>query len=375
MTKPTVRKPASRKPVAKAKTFRILCVNPGSTSTKIALFDGPKPVFVEELSHSEKELAPFHKIADQFQFRVDAIEKVLRKKKLDLATLSAIVGRGGLIMPIPSGVYGVNELMLEHLKDPPLGEHASNLGALIAHEISRRLDLPAYIVDPVVVDELDDVARISGLKEIPRVSIFHALNQKAIARQAAAKLKKPYEKLNLIIAHLGGGITVGSHRKGRIVEVNDGVNGEGPFTPERTGMIPAIPLLRMAFSGNYTHDQLKKMIKGKGGLVSLLGTNSCLEVEKRIAAGDAWAKTVYDAMFYQLAKEIGAAAAVLEGKVDAVILTGGVAKSKYGVDAVKRRVRFIAPVLVYPGGDEMAALAGGVLPVLQGKTRAKEYKG
>ncbi len=353
---------------------RLLCINPGSTSTKIAVFEDEREVFVENLSHSNEELSPFKSINDQYEFRAEVVRRTLEARKIDMKSLSAIVGRGGLVDPIPSGCYRVNAKMLHDLRHSKMGEHASNLGGMIAHAIAEKLGIPAFIVDPVVVDELEPVARISGLKEIPRVSIFHALNQKAVARRAARHLGKPYEQCNLIICHMGGGTTVGAHRGGRVIDVNDGINGEGPFTPERTGQIPALPLLKMAFSGKYTHDQLKKMIKGNGGLVSLLGTNSCLEVEKRIEAGDREAKLVYEAMAYQVAKEIGAMAAVLEGKVDAIVLTGGVAYGKSVVEYIERHVKFIAPVFALPGGDEMAALATGALPVLRGEAEAKKYK-
>lgn len=357
------------------KPVRLLCINPGSTSTKIAVFEGEKEILTQNLSHSNEELAPFASINDQYEFRAEVVSRTLKEKSFDPATLSCVVGRGGLCEPIPGGCYTVNEKLLHDLRHSRMGEHASNLGGMIAHAIAAKLGIPAFIVDPVVVDELEDVARVSGLKEIPRVSIFHALNQKAVARRAARQFGKPYEELNLILCHMGGGTTVGAHRGGRVIDVNDGINGEGPFTPERTGQVPALPLLKMAFSGKYTHDQLKKMIKGSGGLVSLLGTNSCIEVEKRIEAGDAEAKLVYDAMAYQVAKEIGAMAAVLEGKVDAIILTGGVAHGRSFCETIERHVKFIAPVYVLPGGDEMAALAGGALPVMLGQAKAKTYAG
>ncbi len=354
--------------------YRFLCINPGSTSTKIAVFDDEKEVFTETLRHTNEELAPFNKNTDQYEFRTKVIREVFNSKGIDASSLSAIVGRGGLLKPIPSGVYRVNEAMLKDLKEGVQGDHASNLGGLVANNLAEKLGIPAFIVDPVVVDELQDVARISGLKEVPRVSIFHALNQKAIARKAAAKLGKPYEECNLIVTHLGGGTTVGAHKLGKVIDVNDGINGEGPFTPERTGLIAALPLLKMAFSGDYTHDQMKKMIKGNGGIVSLLGTNSCLEVEQRIEKGDKEAKLVYDAMSYQVAKEIGSMAAVLEGNVDAVVITGGVAKGPDVVNYIEKMVKFIAPVMVFAGEDEMAALAGGGYRAMSGKSEIKEYK-
>jgi butyrate kinase len=341
----------------------------------MAVYENETLLFEDTLRHSNEELAPFEKNTDQYEFRTKVIREAFNSHKLDASTLSAIVGRGGLLQPIPSGVYRVNDIMLKHLKEGLQGDHASNLGGLIAATLAEKLQIPAYIVDPVVVDELDDVARISGLKEVPRVSIFHALNQKAIARHAASDMGVKYEDKNFIVAHLGGGTTVGAHRRGRVVDVNDGINGEGPFTPERTGLVAALPLLKMAFSGEYTHDQMKKMIKGNGGLVSLLGTNSCLDVETRIAEGDKEAALVYDAMSYQIAKEIGAMAAVLEGDVDGIIITGGVARGKQVVEYIEKKVKFIAPVMVYAGEDEMSALNAGGLRVLRGDVKEKHYSG
>nr|WP_250160247.1 butyrate kinase [Caloranaerobacter azorensis] len=292
---------------------------------------------------------------------------------MNLTKLSAVVGRGGLLKPIAGGTYKVNERMLEDLKVGVLGEHASNLGGILAHEIASQLNIPAFIVDPVVVDEMEDVARISGMPELERKSIFHALNQKAVARRAAKELGKAYNEVNLIVAHLGGGISVGAHKNGRVIDVNNALDGEGPFSPERTGGLPVGDLVKLCFSGKYTLAEMKKKIKGNGGLVAYLGTNDAREVVKMIENGDKKAELVYKAMAYQVAKEIGSLAAVLEGKVDGIILTGGIAYDKRFTKWIIDRVSFISKVFVYPGEDEMIALAEGGLRVLRGEEEAKVY--
>lgn len=355
-------------------TFRILAINPGSTSTKIAIYDNEKEVFETTLRHSNEEIERYEKIADQYDFRKEVILKVLSENEINLTKLSAVVGRGGLLKPIKGGTYAVNEPMLEDLKVGVLGEHASNLGGMIANEIALQLNIPAFIVDPVVVDELEDIARISGMPEIKRASIFHALNQKAVARRFANEQGKKYEDLNLIVAHMGGGISVGAHEKGRVVDVNNALDGEGPFSPERTGGLPVGDLAKMCYSGKYTHADIKKKIKGKGGIVAYLGTNDGRDVVKMIEDGDENAKLVFEAMAYQIAKEIGSCAAVLKGKVDAVILTGGLAYGAVLTKWIKERVAFISEVVIYPGEDEMSALALGGLRVLRGEETAQEYK-
>ncbi len=353
--------------------FNILVINPGSTSTKIALFEDENEVFSVNIPHSTEELSKFKRITDQYEFRKKLILDELAKRNVDLSTLSAVVGRGGLLKPIPSGTYRVNEKMLEDLRIGVQGEHASNLGGIIADAIARPLDIPAFIVDPVVVDEMEPIAKISGLPQIERRSIFHALNQKCVARLAANELGKKYVEVNLIVVHLGGGISVGAHRKGKVVDVNNALNGDGPFAPERAGGLPVWDAMQLALSGKYTKDELKKMLAGKGGMVAYLGTNDMREVNKRIAEGDEKAKLIKEAMAYQVAKEIGANAAVLEGKVDAIVISGGLAYDDDFVDMIKKRVEFIARVMVYPGGDEMKALALGALRVLKGEEEAKEY--
>ncbi|EYE87507.1 butyrate kinase [Fervidicella metallireducens AeB] len=354
--------------------FRMLIINPGSTSTKIAVYDDLTPVFVETLRHSSEELAPYKTIFEQYDFRKNVILKAVEDKGVDIKTLNAVVGRGGLLKSIEGGTYAVNYIMLEDLKIGVQGQHASNLGGVIAYEIAKSLNLPSYIVDPVVVDEMDDIARVSGMPEITRKSIFHALNQKAVAKRYAKEKGIKYEDLNLIVAHMGGGISVGAHKNGRVVDVNNALDGDGPFSPERTGSLPVGDLVKMCYSGKYTIDEIKKMITGKGGFVAYLNTNDGREVKKMMDEGNKEAELVYKAMAYQVAKEIGMCAAVLSGKVDSIILTGGLAYGKELVDWITERVSFIAPITVYPGEDEMLALAEGGLRVLKGEETAKEYK-
>jgi butyrate kinase len=343
-------------------TRMILAINPGSTSTKIAVYDGEKQIFLKNLKHTVEELAPFKKITDQFDFRKDVILKELKEAGIQLETLKIIVGRGGLVKPVPSGVFLVNEKMKHDLKNSNK-EHASNLGGLIADDIAKSLKngAVAVITDPVVVDELDDVARISGHPLFHRVS----LNQKAVARKYAKSVTKKYEDVNVIVAHLGGGISVGAHRKGRVIDVNQALDGEGPFSPERSGTLPVGDVCAMAFSGKYTHEEMKLMFKGKGGFAAYLGTNDAYEVEKRCMAGDQEAIKIHDAMIYQVAKDIGAYSTVLKGEVDAIILTGGIAYNKDFNVKIEERVAWIAPVVVYPGEDEMAALAMNGLMVIE----------
>lgn len=355
-------------------TYRLLIMNPGSTSTKIGVYEDDKEILVETLRHSAEEIGQYATIVDQFEFRKNVILNVLKEKNFDINTLSAVVGRGGLLKSIKSGTYAVNDVMLEDLRVGVQGQHASNLGGIIANEIAKELNIPAFIVDPVVVDELDEVARVSGMPEIERISIFHALNQKAVAKRYANEVKKDYSELNLIVAHLGGGISVGAHKAGRVVDVNNALDGEGPFSPERSGGLPVGDLVKLCFSGKYSEAEIKKMITGKGGIVAYLGTNDAKTVDERAAAGDKEAKLIFDAMGYQVAKEIGKCAAVLSGKVDAIILTGGIAYSKNLVSYIKERVEFISQVVVYPGEDEILALAEGGLRVLRGQETAREYK-
>jgi len=352
---------------------RILTINPGSTSTKIAIFDDEKPVFEEVLRHPSEEIGKYETIFDQYEFRKNIILETLNEKGINLTKLAAVVGRGGLLKPIAGGTYRVDENMLKDLKVGVLGEHASNLGGVLAYEIAEQLNIESFIVDPVVVDEMHDIARISGMPEIERKSIFHALNQKAVARRAAKDLGKGYNEMNLIVAHLGGGVSVGAHEKGQVVDVNNALDGEGPFSPERSGGLPVGDLAKLCFSGKYSHKEIKKLITGKGGLVAYLNTSDGREVEQMIKDGDKKAEIIYKAMAYQVAKEIGSCAAVLKGEVDGILLTGGVAYDKTFVKWIEDRVSFISKVLVYPGEDEMIALAQGGLRVLNGEEDAKRY--
>lgn len=355
--------------------IHILTINPGSTSTKFGVFVGTDPVFIKNIRHSNEELDRFDKITDQFNFRKSLILDEVNEAGIQLDSIRAVVGRGGLLKPIESGVYAVNEAMLRDLRNSPLGEHASNLGGLIAYDIAKSLpDANAFIANPVVVDELDEIARISGHPLLPRISIFHALNQKAVARQHAKSIMRKYEDMNLIVVHLGGGITVGAHKQGRVVDVNQGLDGEGPFSPERTGTLPVGALVRLCYSGKYTEKEVLKMIKGEGGLVAYLGTNSAYEVEQMVQQGNEKAALIYQAMAYQVAKEIGAMATVLRFNVDGILITGGIAHDKYFVNLVIERVHRIAPVHVYPGEDELKALAMNGLRVLNKETEPKVYQ-
>ncbi len=352
----------------------ILTINPGSTSTKIAVFDNAKQIFLKNIKHSSEELSRFSKITAQYEYRKNIIRNELEKAQIPLQNIKIVVGRGGLIKPIKSGVYEVCKKLKVDLKIGVLGEHASNLGGLIADDFAKTLgSAKAYIADPVVVDELEPLARISGHPAFERISIFHALNQKATARTYAKEQGKKYEELNLIVAHLGGGISVGAHKKGRVIDVNQGLDGEGPFSPERSGTLPVGALAKTCFSGKYTLTEIKKMITGQGGFVAYLGTNNAYEVEKRVSEGDKKAQLIQDAMAYQVAKEIGAMSTVLLGKVDAILLTGGIAYDKPFVEEVKKRVLHLSPVFVYPGEDEMRALAMNGLMVLEGEVKPMAY--
>lgn len=351
----------------------ILVINPGSTTTKISVFIGEKEDFTYTINHKIEELSRFNKASDQDLYRMEIIIRVLREKQIPLQEIEVVVGRGGLLRPIEGGTYVVNDQMVADLKRGFLGDHPSNCGGLIAYAISKALGSLACIVDPVVVDEMEDVARISGMPLIQRKSIFHALNQKAVGREVAAELGKSYFDINVIVAHLGGGITVGAHHKGHVIDVNNGLDGDGPFSPERSGSVPVGDLVKSAFSGEYTLPEMKKLIKGLGGMVAYLGTHDLRVVEERINEGDKKAKIIYEAMAYQVAKEIAAMASVLKGKVDAIALTGGIAKSKKFVGIIKERVGFISSLYIYPGEQEMRALANGALRVLKGEEEIKEY--
>lgn len=353
--------------------YRILVLNPGSTSTKIGVFDNERAVFERNIRHDREKLKMFPNIIDQYEFRKQTILEILDEESINISKIDAVCGRGGLLRPIEGGTYIVNELMLEDLKNGFAGQHASNLGGIIAFEIASGLNIPAYIVDPVVVDEMEEIAKISGLSAIKRRSIFHALNQKAVARRVASDFNKKYEDMNIIVTHMGGGITIGAHRKGRVIDVNNGLHGDGPFSPERAGSLPTGDLVSMCYSGEYLRDEMMKKLIGQGGLVGYLGTNDTIKVEEMVEEGNQKAILIYSAMAYQIAKEIGAASAVLKGNVDAIVLTGSLAYGKKIVRDIATYVDWIADVLVYPGENELQALAEGALRVLRDEEEAKNY--
>ncbi len=353
--------------------YRILAINPGSTSTKIALYEDEKPVFVESIKHSPDELAKFYDYREQYQFRAGVIRRVLQERGVKLESLSAVVGRGGPIKPLRSGTYPVTEEMKRDvLEGRVLAEHISNIGCLLAADIAEPLGIPAFIVDPVSVDEFDDLARVSGHPEIPRLSLGHALNIKMVAKKFAEQVGKPYEEMNLVIAHLGGGITISAHRRGRMVDVNN-ANDEGPFSPQRCGTLPITGLAKLCFSGKYSEKEVMVQLIKRGGLLAYIGTDDMIEVKRRIDDGDKDAEFYARAMAYQIGKYIGAYAAVLDGDVDAIIITGGIAHSDWFIDWVKKKVEWIAPVHVFPGENEMEALALGALRVLTGKEEPQKY--
>jgi len=351
---------------------RILVINPGSTSTKVGVFEDGAELFSENVSHSAEDLAGFQNIASQFAFREQTIRDALLRRGFDLGSIACVVGRGGLLKPIPGGVYAVSEPMKAELLSARNGEHASNLGALIADALAREIGVPAFIADPVVVDELSDVARLYGHTLFRKQSIFHALNQKAVARRWAAEHGKKYEDCDLIVAHMGGGVSIGLHQGGRVVDVNNALNGEGPFSPERAGTLPAGALAKLCFSGKYTEKEVLKMITGQGGMVSLAATNDMRVLETRRNAGESDAVLVYDAFIYNVGKAIGALAAAACGKLDAIILTGGIAHGKPIQDGITKMVGSMAAVTVYPGEGELEALAAAGVRALGGEY--KEYK-
>lgn len=356
------------------KKHLILAINPGSTSTKLAVYENEALVSEFKISHDTNKIMSFHKMIDQYAFREQVIQDYLEKEKIDLKTFSAIVGRGGMLKPIESGTYLVNDLMINDMSLAERGEHASNLGCILAKNLGDLYQLPSFVVDPVAVDEMDDHYRYSGFPELQRTSVFHALNHKAVARKRAKDLGKKYEDFNFVVVHLGGGISVAAHQKGRVIDVNNALDGDGPMSPERSGTVPMGPLYKMVFSGKYTLEEIKRKNYGQGGLVAYLGTNDGREIRDRILGGDKKAKFIHEVMCYQIAKEIGACSTTLEGDVDEIILTGGLAYDKILVDIVTKRVKFIAPVVVYAGENEMESLALGALRVLRNEEEPKIYK-
>lgn len=354
--------------------MNILAIDPGSTSTKIGIFRAGE-LLKGSIEHPRPELERFHGVMQQVGYRMERLEEYLRAAGADQLRWDAVVGRGGLMHPVPSGVYLVEEPLLRDLESGVSGEHAANLGGVLAQAVASRQGVPAYVVDPPVIDEMWPVARLSGMAGIERRSMFHALNQKAVARDVAKELGRDYRELNLIVVHMGGGITAGAHRKGLVVDVNNGLNGDGPFSPERTGGLPVVGVLELVEQGAFGTQELKTIVARKGGVYSYLGTVEMREVEERAQKGDGPAALVLEAMIYQIAKEIGALAAALSGEVDGVVLTGGLAFSEAVVEGVRQRVGFIAPVFVRPGEFEIEALVGGALRVLSGAEDARRYTG
>jgi butyrate kinase len=352
----------------------IVAINPGSTSTKLAVYRGDVCVAEETLDHAKNTIAHFAHVADQYEFRRDAVLRFLDRQGVDLGECLAVIGRGGLTKPLSGGVWRINARMLRDLRSGRWGEHPSNLGAPLADEVAKMCGAPAFIADPVVVDEFWPPARYAGHPAFQRRSRFHALSQRAAARRAARELGAAYDKINLIVVHMGGGITIGAHRKGRVVDVNDALDGDGPFSPERSGSLPTGPLVNYCFSGKHTRADVGKMLVGHGGIYAYLGTNDCREVERRIRCGDAKAREVYQAMAYSIAKWIGASAAVLAGRVSAVVVTGGLAKSRRLVGLIRKYAGFVAPFVVYPDVEEMNALATAAQAAMAGTVKVQEYR-
>ncbi len=353
--------------------IKSLIINPGSTSTKIGVFEDENLLFEETLRHSTEEISQYETIVDQKDFRKKIITDLLASKNFDIHSLNVVVGRGGMLKPIPGGTYAVTDELLADLKKGVQGQHASNLGGILARELADSIGVPAYIVDPVVVDELMPIARYSGMPEIPRGSIFHALNQKAVAKRYAKEVGKPYESLRLIVVHMGGGVSVGAHEGGRVVDVFSAFDGDGAFSPERAGGVPCGALVKMCFSGKYTEKEVYSKLIGKGGFNAYLGTNDMRDVTKRANEGDEKAAEAKQAFLLQVAKDIGSMACVLNGKVDQIILTGGIAYGKDVCEVLKERTGWIAPVTVYPGEDELLALAQGAMRVMNGEEKVMEY--
>lgn len=354
-------------------SIKSLIINPGSTSTKIGVFEDETLLFEETLRHSTEEIASYATIVDQKDFRKNIIVSLLKDKNFDINSLNVVVGRGGMLKPIVSGTYAVSDALLADLKVGVQGQHASNLGGILAREIGDSIGVPSYIVDPVVVDELMPSARYSGVPELPRVSIFHALNQKAVAKRYARETGKPYESLRLIVVHMGGGVSVGAHIDGKVVDVFNALDGDGAFSPERAGSVPSGALVKMCFSGKYTEKEVYKKLVGNGGFNAYLGTNDMRNVEKMVDEGNEEAIALREAFLLQVSKDIGSMACVLLGKVDRIIVTGGIAYDKYVVGELEKRAGFIAPFTVYPGEDELLALAQGALRVMNGEEKAMEY--
>lgn len=351
----------------------LLVINPGSTSTKVAIFRNGESIAQKSLSHTTEELSKFKRVTDQFEYREQMIFDWLKEENMSLESLIAVVARGGLLKPMPSGTYKVTDVMIEDLRIGVQDEHASNLGGILAKGIADIQGIPSFIVDPVAVDEFPDIARISGLPELPRKSLIHILNIKAVGRRAAKDMGKSLKDVNFIVAHMGGGFSIAPVEKGIAIDVNNANHG-GPFSPERAGTLPVGEIVKLCYSGKYTATEMKKKTVGNAGFVGYLGTNDARDVIKMIDSGDKEAYLIFDAMAYQIAKEIGSMATVLKGKVDAIVLTGGLAYSELLCERISKRVQFIAPVKVYAGEDEMLALAEGAERALNGEEQVKIYE-
>ncbi|MDR1170592.1 MAG: butyrate kinase [Prevotellaceae bacterium] len=355
--------------------FCILTVNPGSTSTKIGIFCDEKPVFIKKIVHDANTLNSFSCVAEQYEYRKNAIVEELASAKFSLSDIDLIMARGGLLRPVISGIYEVSDRMINELSAGLRGEHASNLGGLIAADLAKQTSVgKAYIADPVVVDEMQDVAKIAGHPEFKRIPIFHALNQKAIARKHAASINRAYEDINLIIAHIGGGVSIGAHCRGKVIDVNNALYGDGPFSPERSGSLPAKQVVDICFSYKYSREKIEKMLAGEGGLVAYFDTSDYSEIRTKAENGDRQSQLILDAMAYQTAKYIGAMATALKGDVDAILITGGIANDPHICNYIREMVEFIAPVAVYPGEDELSALAHNGLMLLRGIMQANPYE-
>ena len=354
-------------------SIKSLIINPGSTSTKIGVFEDETLLFEETLRHSTEEIAQYASIVDQKDFRKEIIVNLLKEKNFDIKSLNMVVGRGGMLKPIPGGTYAVTDDLLEDLKIGKQGQHASNLGGILAREIGDSIGVPSFIVDPVVVDEMMPIAKYSGVPELPRTSVFHALNQKAVAKRYANETGKAYTDLNLIVVHMGGGVSVGAHKNGRVIDIFNALDGDGAFSPERAGSVPSGALVKMCFSGKYTEKEVYKKLVGNGGFNAYMGTNDMRDVEKAVLAGDKNAEEIRDAFILQVAKDMGSMACVLDGKVDQIIVTGGIAYDKGVVAGLKERAEWIAPFTVYPGEDELLALVQGGLRVINGVEEAMKY--
>jgi butyrate kinase len=353
--------------------MRVLAINPGGTSTKIAVYEDSNLMFKKSVIHSAEDLKVFKTVFEQYEYRRGLILKAVADENIELCTLTAVVGRGGLLRPIEGGTYRVNDLMIDDVKNAIQGEHPSNLGCVLAKNIGDEMGIPSFVVDPVSVDEFEPEARVTGLSDIEKASWLHSLNHKAVCRKVAEEMGKRYDELNFIVAHLGSGISIAAHKEGRAID-GDGGRVDGPFSPERSGGLPTYPLIQLCYSGKYTYKEMVDKVSSIGGMYDYLKTKDMLEIEERASSGDEKAKLVLEAFIFQCAKSIGAQAAVLSGEVDRIILTGGIAYSDLIVRKITERVKFIAPITVVPGEEELESLAMGAFRILMGKEEPKEYK-